>query len=193
MIKYGLILLVAIGFVACNTIHTNVQLNRINVSTFNESLSDSTKAQIVFDISLNGERYWSNDSAILLDSSFKKVYILQMLVKNLSNDTVWIDSKYSKITKGFDNEQNFFFDLNKKSWITLHNSEDKNRIIESIPLVFDSTICYYKTVLAPLNDSMKVRFYFQLSDFSKKPKWHDVYYTFKNDSFIIIRQTENEK
>jgi hypothetical protein len=57
-----------------------------------------------------------------------------------------------------------------------------------------SSAFYYKLILEhQIQDSMMFRYYFKTSQFKDSLLHHDVYYTFKNDSFIIVRQTENEK
>jgi hypothetical protein len=47
--------------------------------------------------------------------------------------------------------------------------------------------------LKKIQDSMMFRYFFRTSKFKDSLMYHDVYFTFKNDSFIIVRQTENEK
>lgn len=185
VLKYGLILSLVIGFTNCNfnksTLITNVEFDSLAVMKVD-----------MYDILGWVENNNPYPSKRTIDSMIEnaKLYKLKIKIVNNSSDSVLINGSIlmdeSILTVPLEwNKINGWHNSSLSRWIT-------TKSVEIIPPQSFKTIFRIEAVVLQ-NDSMMFRYKFKIGRNNELWNIHDVYYTFKNDSFIIIRQTEKDR
>ncbi len=194
LIKYWLILIAAIGFVACNDSVSEKTIKKITRTNYTslkfDSLVSSKDFKSVIKKLWNSDVKSKGDSMINpADGIYHKVYLSSFSIKNDSKDSVFLE--WDTYMKTIPIESTYkFSDLND-SW-EKRSIGISEYYIEWRKVQPSKSFTFFH-LNGELEDSMMFRYYFKTSQFKDSLMWHDVYYTFKNDSFIIVRQTENEK
>jgi hypothetical protein len=190
-IKYCLIVFVVASFTACNSFQKKENQNYTSLKFERLILNpDDYEKTLHNDLILDVEY----DSAFVASTGLKdKLYLLQLSLSSNADDSILI---FFSTSKELQTESVFSFDTLYRKW---HFDGYNEQLMKRNNLSFhiqkrNSKDSYYKIIYAhQTQDSMMFRYYFKTSKFKDSLMHHDVYYTFKNDSFIIVRQTENEK
>jgi hypothetical protein len=191
-VQYWLILFLATSFVACNFLKKKEKQNFTTIK-FERRISSIDELIKIYNANYS-KQSCQHDSLTDENGVLNKFYLNEFSIENTSDDSIKIDGQL--LGKALPWIKPKAFNSKTKKWSVVKQNkplhgcdafEDKV-ISKSSKLNF-----YWLDISSELKDSMMFRYYFKTSQFKDSLMWHDVYYTFKNDSFIIVRQTENEK
>ncbi|MFM2226606.1 MAG: hypothetical protein RJA07_2808 [Bacteroidota bacterium] len=194
--KYGLILLVAICFVNCNSAQKKEGKKTVEKKLFTEFKFikwNYKKSEIETIAKEQFSHFLPKEDSIKnpMTRKWRKFNIQFLEIKNKTFDTVFVLGQIDSTDKFLYATAPYFYNDSTKMWC----KDLKVQIGDWLGFhpIWPSLKKNYYNLYIETQDSMMFRYYFKTSQFKDSLMWHDVYYTFKNDSLLIVRQTENEK